>query len=879
MLSLAQRVLGLDRRELARAVPLFAYLFLVMAGSVASKAARDALFLDRFRAIDLPYVDIAIAVIVGLVASVYIRAGERTNLRNVQIGSLVTFAASALVFWSLTGAADRVFDLAPEALQPASIIEPDAALFVIIYIWVGVLSVIVPTQVWMLANYVMTTREAKRSFGFIGGGAILGWIVGGLATRLVVSRFGTENTLVWVAVTLLISAGLVWFIWRHRPTYVGEDAPATTGPELKNPRESRLLASFAEVRNSRYLSAIALVVWLAAYVTTIAGWQFKAIAKTHIPDTDELASFFGSFNMLAGVAALMLQLLLTGRLLRRMGVGFALFIVPAALSMSSMDLLVAASLMAAAALKASDQVLRYSIDKATIELLYLPVPSSMTFRVKSFIDTVIYRLGDAMGGLTVLIFAAILGVSPVQLAWISLALLIAWFWAAAVARRQYVENLRESIHQHRVDTERANAPLIERAAADMIAAKLKGEPAEILYALSWFEMARDSNVHPAVRGLLKHESGEVRQRALRLLSRAGDIEVRHDVERLLYDPHLEVRTEALLYLAEHAHIDPLERIEQLGDFPDFSLRAAMTAFLARPGPAQNLEAAHAILGAMVTDTGPEGRRVRIEAARLIGLLPDVFDRDLGMLLDDPDPEVASAAVRAVARLRKKALVGRVIERLHEPEITEEAVGALASFGDAIVGTLRDALVDANVPLDTRRETPAVLQAIDTRAAHFALMECVLEGDAVTRHRVITALNKLEQQHPDRRLDRKTLETLLAAEVIGHYRSYQVLAALDPRGKRQSGTMAQQVKDGLQREAERIFRLLKMMYPNHDMHSAYVGLQSADPVVHDNAVEFLEAVLTPQLRAHIIPLFDRNVSVAERAQLATRVIDAPVVAAP
>ena len=48
------------------------------------------------------------------------------------------------------------------------------ALFVAIYIWVGALSVLVPAQVWMLANYMMTTREAKRAFGLIGGGAILG---------------------------------------------------------------------------------------------------------------------------------------------------------------------------------------------------------------------------------------------------------------------------------------------------------------------------------------------------------------------------------------------------------------------------------------------------------------------------------------------------------------------------------------------------------------------------------------------------------------------------------------------------------------------------------------------------------------------------------
>lgn len=856
MWFLAQRLLGLSRRELVRAAPLFAYLFVVMAGSVASKAARDALFLHRFRAIDLPYVDISIALIVALVAGAYIRVGERTNLRNLQCGSLTAFGISALVFWWLAAGVLSAGEQTPTTAG--------AVLFVVIYVWVGVISVIVPTQVWTLANYVMTTREAKRAFGLIGSGAILGWIAGGLATNVLVSEFGIESTLLWVAAMLAVATLLVWYVWRHRPSYLG-DTPATTG-EHRSAIQSRLLASFGEIRGSQYLSAIALVTGLAAYVTTIAGWQFKAIAKANIPDTNALAAFFGSFNMVAGLAALAVQLLLTSRLLRRLGVGVALFIVPVALALSSVGLLVAGSLAAVVALKASDQVLRYSIDKATLELLYVPVPASVTFRVKSFIDTVIYRLGDGLGGVTVLAFAAVARLTAVQMALVSLGLIAMWIWAAATARREYVENLRDSIHQHRVDVERASAPVIDRDASQILAQQLSGTPDQVLYALSVFEMAADRQVHPAVRKLLKHESAEVRQHALRLLARAADIEVRHEVERLLYDSHLEVRTEALLYLAEHAHLDPLERIERLGDFPDFSIRAAMVAFLARPGPAQKLDAAQALLDAMVNECGPPGQRARLEAARLIAILPDVFDRELRTLLLDSDPEVAAAAMRAVARLRKRSFVPRLIDRLDDPGLTDDAVAALASFGDGIVGLLRDTLLDQRVPVQARRQLPAVFQAIGTRASHFALVESVLDNDAETRTRVIAALNKLEQQHPHIRLDRNTLETLLMAEVIGHYRSYQLIAA-----ERAS-------VDGLRQEAERIFRLLKLMYPEHDMHSAYVGLLSQDPVVQDNAVEFLEAILSPQLRAQIIPLFDRNVSIKERGRLAARIVGAPTVTA-
>jgi len=135
VLSLAERVLGLNGRELRRAFPIFAYLFLTMASSVASKAARDALFLDRYRAIDLPYVDIAIAVMVGLVASLYIWIGHRTNLRNLQVGSLVFFALNSLLFWSWAALAE----------------SESGTLFILIYIWVGVFSVLAVVAMWIPA--------------------------------------------------------------------------------------------------------------------------------------------------------------------------------------------------------------------------------------------------------------------------------------------------------------------------------------------------------------------------------------------------------------------------------------------------------------------------------------------------------------------------------------------------------------------------------------------------------------------------------------------------------------------------------------------------------------------------------------------------------
>ena len=846
-----ERALGLTWAELRRAFPIFAYLFLTMSSSVASKAARDALFLDRYRAIDLPYVDIAIAVLVAVAASAYIRVGHRLNLRNLQVGSLVFFAANALVFWSWSIFAS----------------QESGVLFVAIYLWVGVFSVLAPSQVWTLANHVMTTREAKRSFGFIGSGAILGWIVGGLVTRAGVSRFGTENMLALVAVSLLVCAAIVMWIWRERPSYIGNDMPASGRERQTFP----LWSSFRLVRGSPYLRAIAALVIISAVTTTVAGWQFKAIAKASVPDTDDLAMFFGTFNMIAGLMSLLLQLLLTGRVLRTLGVGPALFIVPSAMLLGSAGVLVLGSIVAAAALKASDQVLRYSIDKATVELLYLPVPSAHTFRVKSFIDTVVYRAGDATGGLLVLLFAAVVGWSPSQVSIVGIVLVSAWMVAAFVARRQYIENLRESIHQHRVDYERASMPVLDRDSTQMISSRLKGDTREIAYALSLFEMAHDRKVHPAVRGLLHHEQPEIRQHAIRLLARAGDATVKDQVAALLRDPNLEVRTEALLYLTAFDQTDPLEQIEQLGEFEDFSIRAALVAFLARAGKSQNVDAARLLLQKMVEEPGDEGRRTRLEAARLLAILPDIFEKELRTLLEDDDVEIARTAIQAIGALKKRSMIGALVERMGEPALNESAVAALAKFGDRIVGTLRDYLLDQDIRAEVRREIPKVLQEIGTAAAHAVLVETVLDRDVVLRYHTIAAINRLGQAHPDRSTDRKLIETVLAAEIMGHYRSYQVLATLEGSMDDPSNPIEHGLRESMEKETERIFRLLKILYPQYDLHSAYVGMQSTDPVVHDNAVEFMDSVLPPEVRSLIIPLFDRNVRVRDRIITANRLL--------
>jgi len=851
-----ERGLNIEPGDLRRAIPLCACLFLIMSCYITGRVARDALFLARFQAVQLPYADIASAILVGIVVVGYVRLGRRTSLRNLLVGSQFFFATNCALFWALS------HYYHPGWLYPA------------FYIWVGIFGVLAPTQVWTLANYLLTTREAKRIFGMVGGGAILGAIFAGFFSKTIAEVFGTESLLLGMTLLLLICAALMataWQSWKSRVADHGETA-ASGG---KGTGQRDLQSSMRLVLSSSYLRPIAAVIGLAAFVTTLTGWQFKAVAKQFLVNKDALAILFGNFYFYAGILGLLIQLLLTSRLLRRFGIGTMLFVLPVSVMLGSAGLLIWGTLLSAILLKGSDQVLRYSLDKSAFELLYLPLPHRLKLRAKWFIDTVIVRLGDGLAGVTVLVFATYLKVPARQITWIALLVIGSWFVAVSFTGKEYIAALRESISQHRLNADQVTAMALDRSTADLLSSKiLVSDPEEILYALSLFEIERQRAVHPVIRGLLSHPAPAVRQKAVSVLSAAGDKSVLPSIEPLLKDPDHAVRTEAMLYLVHHAHVDPLTLLTELGDYADFSVRSAVAAYLARPGEAQSLEAARQILSDMACQGGEECQRMRAEVARLLGELPDSFDPLLATLLRDPANIVVREAIHSVGALQKHSLAPGLVELLANQELCADAAQALAKFGDPIVRVLGKHLADGSRSIVTRRAIPPVLVSIGTPAAAEMLQENLLDANTALRLQVISALNKIQQLHPEIEIDKQLLETVLAAEIMGHYRSYQILESLHVPGNVDEPVLSA-LGESIRQELERIFRLLGLLYPRLDLHSAYFGLQSDNPTVYDNALEFLENVLKSQLRGMLLPLLDGKVSTKDRAVIAERFVRARV----
>ena len=866
MLLRIRRFFDVRPGEGLRVLLSFLYVAVVVAAFLLAKPVRNSLFLEQYGPYALVYVYAAVPLALSLFVPVYNRIASRLGTRVVTVGTLVFFSTNVLLFW-------YGFRAEPGARAvPGSIGWLLPGIF---YVWVNCFGVVATVQAWTFASSLFDSRQARRLFGLIGAGASLGAMAAGLLARFLVGPAGgTVNLLLLLAALILSAAGIV---------AVSNARLRRSGPGRRGTRPARpFRESVRQIATVPYLRLLAGLVFLVAVSTQWTAFQLSLAADARFGgDADALTEFFGTFNFAMGAATFAIQLLLAGPLLRRFGVALTLLVLPVTLGAGSALIFLVPAFFPVLVTNACDQGLRFSLDKSTYELLYLPLPPGQRGPVKNAIDIVVSRLADAVGA--VLLGCATGGFFMLQglglglrgTAAVNLAVIAAWLAVAWRLRVEYVRTIQQSIHRHRIEAEGASSDPLDRSAAAGVRDRLEsGETPQIVAALEALESRNLSGLEETVRALLGHDHPDVRRRALAVLSAGRAAGIDREATRLLRDSDAGVRTEALLHATRELGADPLVLLEELGDFEDFSIRAGLAAFLASPGRSQNIDAARVILEQMARSPGDSGAVDRRQAARVLAVVPEDLRDLLGPLIHDPDEQVAREAILAAARSGAGQHIHPLVDALARPELAADAAAALAGHGDAVVPAIERLLQDPLAPVAVKRELPALLVRIGTPLAKEILIDGLLQSDVTLRHRTVTSLNKLHDAHPEIRMDSQLIELLLAAEIAGHYRSYQVLGPLRTQLK-EGDDMLLALQQTMEQELERIFRLMALLVHGPGLHDAYVGVRSANQAVRANALEFLENVLKPDLRRVLVPLLDGQVSVEQRIELADRLVGAPL----
>ncbi len=827
--------------------PLTVHLFLqnlcVVGAFIVGRSARDALFLARASKDQLPAMYIASAVAVALAGVAYARVADRARRDRLTAGLALAFAA---------------------ALAGVRLAMPRTGgwIFSALYVLVEVCGALTLIQYWTLASDSFHARDAKRLFGTIGAGGTVANVVLGGAIGAMAKRFGAED-LLWLAALLLV--GHAALALRLGQRMHARAAPRQRASRGKVPGASRVFES----PHLRIVAALAAVTFLT---TTLVDFQFKTIAAAHFSQ-NALAAFFGQFYAVTGLFALAIQFFGSARFLSRFGVVAALGVLPFFLGAGSVAVLLSSALWAATFAKGGEFVFRYTLNDATTQLLYLPVPAQLRAGAKAFIDGVLKPGAIGLAGAFLLAYRTFAGGATAPLAALSAVLCAAWGLIVLRLRAPYVRSLQDTLRRRSLDLAGARESLVDGSTSRVLVAALSSPDAkEVLNALELLpqgHLARAVQVGAQVVRLLAHPSAEVRAAALGHLGASGSLQYGNAAFRLFDDPEPAVRAAAIDAFCAIGRDKAVRSVKGFLADPQAPIRAAAIASMIRYGGLDGVLAAAEGLKELIADPRPA---MRAQAARALGAIGvKNFYQPVLELMNDADLSVRRAAIAAAGALKAPELATALIYRLALPDTAAEATDALAAYGPGIEATLERVLENALEEPSLRSAIPRVLGRLGTARAVQILTGHLLDRDEAVRRSLYRALGRALKRKRGLAVERKALARAIDHELSRAYHAVACAQALQlPAGRgplpREPVEAARALlgsaltEKGAQAE-ERLFTLLDILHPEAEIELLFAGLQ--DAAAQDaarrraNAIELLDNVLDRPLRHKLFPLLEEQ----------------------
>jgi AAA family ATP:ADP antiporter len=403
---------------LVRGIALFGNFFFIILAYYLIKPASRSIFLDHYTANELPYVWIGSALLLGLLIPVYGRLVDTLDRRQLVVASCALFSLLVCGF----GLSFRTGYSTPAM----------AAAF---YILADILSVMLVEQFWSLTNSSYNSQNGSRWYGIVGSGGLAGGLVGGaIATWLL------RHTPLVTYDLLLVSSGIIAFMGLYAYMLSRKNLYSEINiPVLPPGLESAL--TLRELIKNHYLAMIVLTVLVAQLVEPIVEYQFMSMVEINFTDRELRTEFLSTFLSILGGVALVINLLLTPLILKKLGTLAGLLFQPVVLMLSSMAFYANPALISGAVMKISDRGLSYSLNRAAKEMLYIPLDPVVIYRAKASIDMFGYRLFKIVGAVLLLALTQWFSVQwlPADFSQIVIPVCAIWMLVILLLRKDYSE--------------------------------------------------------------------------------------------------------------------------------------------------------------------------------------------------------------------------------------------------------------------------------------------------------------------------------------------------------------------------------------------------------------------------------------------------------
>jgi ATP/ADP translocase/HEAT repeat protein len=829
--KLLHKGLGLKKGELGKTAGMFVYLLMAVGTFVTGRITRDTLFLSRYDITYLPYMYTWVAIAMIALAFAYSHFADRFRRDR-----LVLVVTSILLAGIL--AAHKIISLNTEWFLP------------VFYVYVDVMGGLLIIQFWTFANDVFNTREAKRLFGIVGAGGVLATILVGFSVHGTAKLAGTTN-LLYICAGLL--AGIIIIVGILSRTCRLELEQSMTGLSPAHSGTS-LGSDLGKVLYSRHLKVIAWIVLLTFFVTTMVDYQFKIISRnSYLNQEDTLSGFFGLFYAVTGIISFFIQFFTTGKVLNRFGIIFALLLLPLSLTIGNLCLILFPALWSITLTKGADNMLRYTINDATTQLLYLPVPGRLRGRAKAVIDGIIKPSAQGICGLLIAWTTTIVYHRIHLLSIITVFATTIWIIFVLRLKKEYIKTLVGSLRRRRFDFADSRLAITDNQAIEVLESNLLDEDENnVLHALEILPSIRRHDWSESLGQLTEHESPQVRLQAIRQICHQKYMS---HIDRILdhfYDPDEEVRAEAIISYCTLIKEKAMGVVEPFLIDEAVKVRASAAVGLILYGGLEGIVTAAECLKAMIDSKEADHRKMGAWAIGRIGV--KTFYRSIIPLLDDPDTTVQIEAIRAAGQLKCSELTLPLIYRLADPRLKNAAIAALASFGATLTTTLRTILNNPKEDSAIRQVIPAILCKIANQPSLDVLFGILETVDLQLRANALNCILKLHHRHPHLRRDKTMLRRILRRELKD---AYQLKIIIIETKSLENELLTENIYNRFRRTIGRILTILRVLFSKKNIESAYRNITAKRSSIRANAIELLDNILDRETRRCLLPLLEEK----------------------
>jgi len=263
----------------------------------------------------------------------------------------------------------------------------------VFYVWTSVFALFVVTIFWGFMADCFDNSQGKRLFAFIAVGSSVGGMVGSTLTASLAEWVPTFSLLLIACVPLEAASWCAGVLHRRFGTgnvrTAGESSRAIQGNAW-----SGMQAVFA----SPYLLGIAAFILLMTFVSTILYFQQANLVAEVFSDRGERTAFFAKVDLAVNVLTLLMQVYLTARIVRWLGVGLTLALIPIAMTVGFVAFWMYPTLAVLVAVQVIYRAGRYGVTKPAREMLWTVLSREDKYKAKPFLDAAVYRGGDLVSG-------------------------------------------------------------------------------------------------------------------------------------------------------------------------------------------------------------------------------------------------------------------------------------------------------------------------------------------------------------------------------------------------------------------------------------------------------------------------------------------------